>query len=162
MAEHVGVLWAVVLSQIHVEIGRSSGLLGIEAQGPRAARRGGVGKNLLRCVVHGVTNDKGPSFRCAGCVVGIGIDLPRRLLDRPAHEIDVRDGMSELDEDKLRWMRAYTSQHVFHEATGAAVPASSDSSPAEPKPGTLEIEVGGADGTARRHGRPSEFKGVAQ
>ncbi len=97
MAEHVGVLWPVVLSQIHVEIGRSSGLLWIEAQRPRAARRGGVRKNLLRGVVHGVTNDKGPSFRRPGSVVGIGIDLPRRLLDRPAHQIDVGDGMSELD-----------------------------------------------------------------
>ena len=70
--------------------------------------------------------------------------------------------MSELDHDELRWMRADTSQHVLDEATGAAVPAGGDSGPPEPEPGALEVEVGGADGTARRHGRPSEIKGVAQ
>ena len=112
--------------------------------------------------MHCVTNDKSPSLRRARMVVGVGIDLLRRLLDHPAHEIDVGDGVSELDHDQFRWTRADISQHVLDEATGAAVPASSDSGPPEPEPGALEVEVGRADGPARRHGRPSEIKGVAQ
>ena len=97
MAENVGVLWAVVLGQIHVEIGGSLGLLRIEAQRTRSPGRGGVHKNLLCCVMHCVTNDKSPSLRRARTVVGVGIDLLRRLLEHPVHEIDVGDGMSELD-----------------------------------------------------------------
>jgi hypothetical protein len=161
MTEDVGVLWAVVLGQIHVEIGRSLGLLRIEAQGPRSPRRGRVHKNLLRCVVHRVTNDKSSSLRRARTVIGVCIDVMRRLLNRPAHEIDVGDGMSELDCDELGRMRADTTQHVLDEATGAAVPASGDSGPPEPEPGALEVKVGGADCTTRRHGRPSDIKGVA-
>ena len=59
-------------------------------------------------------------------------------------------------------MRTDTSQYVFEEAAGAAVPTSSDSGPPEPESGALEVEVGGADCAARRHGRPSEVKGLAQ
>jgi hypothetical protein len=162
MPEDVGLLRAVILGQIHVEIGGSLGLIRIEAQRPRSPCRGRVRKNLLCRVVDRMTSDKGSSLRPARSVVGIGIDLLRRLLDCPTHEIDVGDGMSKLDSDELRWIRTNTSQHVFDEPAGAAVPARSDTDRPEPESGALEVEIWRAYGPARRHGRPSEIKGVAQ
>ena len=58
-------------------------------------------ENLLRCVVHGVTNDEGASLCRTGTVVGVGIDLMCRLFDRPTHEIDMSNGMPKLGDDKL-------------------------------------------------------------
>ena len=87
--------------QVHIEIGGSLGLLRIEAQRPGSPCRRGVRQNLLRAVMHRVTDDEGALLRRALAVVGVGIDLLRCLLDHPAHEIDVGDDVSELDDDKV-------------------------------------------------------------
>ena len=101
MPESVGVLRAVVLSQIYVEIGGPLGLLRIEAKGPGSPCGGRVREDLLRRVMHRVTNDEGSALRRVRTIVGIGVDLLRGLLDHPAHEIDMGDGVSELDDDEL-------------------------------------------------------------
>ena len=104
MAEDIGILWAVVLSQIHIQISHPSGLFCIEGEGASSPRRRGVHQDLLRCVMHRVTNDKGPSLRIACTVPRVVIDLPCCRIDRPAHEVNVSNRMSELAQDGLRGM----------------------------------------------------------
>jgi len=87
----------VVLRQVHVEISSSSGLLAVVAQRPRAPGRGRVHKDLLCGVMDRMANHQGTPLRLARTIARVGIDLPGRLLDRPAHEIDMRHRVSELD-----------------------------------------------------------------
>ncbi len=85
----------MVLGQVDVEIGDPSGLFRIEAEGSRPSRCSGVDQYLLDGMMHCVTDHERPSFCLAGPVLRIGIDLHGRLLNRPAHEIDVRHGVAE-------------------------------------------------------------------
>ncbi len=144
----------MVLGQVDVEIGDSSGLFRIEAEGSRPSRCGGVDQDLLGGMMHRVTDHEGASLCLAGPILGIGIDLTGRLLNRPAHEIDVRRGIAEFGDHELRRMRAQALQDGPDQATGAAVPAGGDTRRPEPESGTLEIEAGRSDRAMRRHGRP--------
>ena len=162
VAKDIGILRAVVLSEIHIQIGHPLGLFRIEAEGPSSPGRRGMHQNLLCCVVHRVTNDKGPSLRIARTVAGIVINLPCCRIDCPAHEINVGDRMSELGQDGLRRMWTNAAQHFLDKTAGAAVPAGGDSSRPEPESRALKVKVGRSDGTARRHRRPSEIEGLAQ
>ncbi len=162
MAEDVRVLHIVMLSQVHVEICRPSRLLRVMTERPGSPGGGGMYQHLLRSMVHEMADDERSTHGRIRAILGIGIDLLCSLLNGAAHHLDVGDRMSELDHEQLRWMRADTSQHVFDEATSAAVPTGSDPDSPEPEPGTVEVEVGWADGMVRRHGRSSEIKGVAQ
>ena len=163
MAEDVGVLRAVVLGQIHVEIGGSLGLLRIEDRGRSSPGRGGVHQNLLRCVVHGVTNHKGSSLRRARTVVRVVIDLFRRLLDHPAHEIDVGDGMSKFGQRRV----PMDSGRYF---AARARPGHGRRRTSRQRLRSPRTRTRGARGRSwagrwpgtRRQGRPSEIEGFAQ
>ena len=90
-----------MLGQVDVEISHSSGLFRIETEGPRPARCSGVDQDLLGGMVHGVTDHERAPLGLAGPILGIGIDLPGRLLNGPAHEIDVRRGIADFSDDEL-------------------------------------------------------------
>jgi hypothetical protein len=90
-----------MLGQVHVEIGHSPGLFGIETEGPRPTGGSGVDKDLLRGVVHRVTDHQRASLRLAGEVHGIGVDLSGRLLQCAVHEVDVGRGVAEFHHHEL-------------------------------------------------------------
>ncbi|HXN59578.1 MAG TPA: hypothetical protein VN886_03910 [Acidimicrobiales bacterium] len=71
--------------------------------------RSAVHQDLLRCVVHGMTNHKGASFRRARKIVRIIVDIDCRLFYCPAHEIHVGEGLSEFDDNEFGWFCAETS-----------------------------------------------------
>ena len=152
----------MVLGQIHVQISHPSGLFCMEAEGASSPRRRGVHQDLLCGVMYGVTNDEGPSLRIACTVPGIVINLPSCRIDCSAHQVDMSDRMSDLSQDGLRGMWAKAAQHFLDKSAGTPVPAGGDSCRPEPEPGTLQVEVRRSNGTARRYGRTSEIKGLAQ
>jgi hypothetical protein len=162
VAQGVGILWAVVLSQIDIQIGYPLSLFCIEAKGPSSPSRRDMHQHLLCCVVDGVTYDKGPSLRIARTVPGVVINFSCCRIDCPAHQVNVGDRMSELGQDELRWMFADAADHFLDKTAGAAIPAGSDSCRPEPEPGALEVKVGRSDSATSRHRRPSEIKGLAQ
>jgi hypothetical protein len=162
VAKEIGILWAVVLSKIHVQISYPSSLFCIEGEGSSSPGRRGVHQDLLRCVMHCVTNDKGPSLRVACTVPGVVINLSSCRIDRSAHEVDVSDRMADLGQDGLRGLRAKAAQHFLDKSARTPVPAGGDSCRPEPKPGTLKVKARRSNGTTRRHGRTSEIEGLAQ
>ena len=90
-----------MLGQVDVEIGHPSGLFRIEAERSGPSRCSSVDQDLLGGVVHRMTDHERPSPCLTGLIRGIGIDFPGRLLNRPAHEVDVRRGITELSHHEL-------------------------------------------------------------
>src|ERR1700733_15795621 len=121
MPEDVGILRPVVLGHVHVKIGRSSGLFRVVTDRASSSGCGRVHQHLLRCMVHGVTDHEGSSSGGTRTILGVVINLVGRLLDHPAHEIDLGYSMSKFGRHELRWIRTNTSKHVFAQASGTSV-----------------------------------------
>jgi hypothetical protein len=87
----------VVLRQVHVEISGSSGLLAVVAQRQRAPGCGRMHKDLLCGVMDRMADHQRTPLRLARTIERVGIDLPGRLVDHPAHQIDMRRRVTEFD-----------------------------------------------------------------